>query len=176
MLLRRLPKIAALTALAALSVTLVVTANGPATTAFSYQGLLQDEGVPAGGNFDFEFKLFDSLTDGAQVGTTLEADDISVVNGLFTVQLDFGSVFDGTDLWLETGVREGADNGVYDTLAPRQPIGSSPVASYASVAGSLSWNDLTEVPAGIALYGALARAEIKWLGTQWAKLREGSGP
>ncbi len=40
-------------------------------TGFTYQGRLADGGAPAEGTFDFEFKLYDDPTDGAQVGSTV---------------------------------------------------------------------------------------------------------
>ena len=40
------------------------------TTAFTYQGKLTDNGNPASGQFDFQFKLFDALSAGTQQGTT----------------------------------------------------------------------------------------------------------
>ena len=38
------------------------------TTAFTYQGRLTTGGNPANGSYDFQFKLFDALSDGAQIG------------------------------------------------------------------------------------------------------------
>lgn len=61
-----------------------------AITAFSYQGYLQDNGDPANGPFDFEFKLFDAPAGGSQLGSTATLDDVTVLDGLFTVTLDFG--------------------------------------------------------------------------------------
>lgn len=40
-----------------------------AITAFSYQGYLQSNGDPANGPFDFEFKVFDALSAGTQMGS-----------------------------------------------------------------------------------------------------------
>ena len=46
------------------------------TTAFTYQGKLTDAGNPANGNYDLQFKLFDTVTvgTGTQPGATLVAD------------------------------------------------------------------------------------------------------
>jgi hypothetical protein len=43
------------------------------TTALTYQGKLNDNGNPATGNYDFQFKLFDTTTigTGTQQGSTL---------------------------------------------------------------------------------------------------------
>ncbi len=116
-------------------------------TAFTYQGSLQDGGSPANGAYDFQFLLFDAATAGSQVGSTVTLNDVNVVNGLFTVQLDFGGVFDGTALWLEVRVRAGASTGGYTILAPRQPLTATPYALYSLKA---PWSGLTGVPAGFA--------------------------
>ena len=34
-------------------------------TEFAYQGNLRDGGAPANGHYDFEFRLYDALSDGA---------------------------------------------------------------------------------------------------------------
>ncbi len=98
-------------------------------TAFTYQGRLTDGGNPANGTYDFQFKLFDADSDGTQVGSTVTVDDETVTDGLFTVQLDFGSdAFDGNARWLEIGVRPGSSTGGYTTLSPRQALTAVPYA------------------------------------------------
>ena len=80
-------------------------------TAFTYQGRLSDGGAPANGVYDFQFALYDAESAGTQVGSTIPKDDVTVTDGLFTVELDFGSIFDGTAFWLEIGVRPGSRDG-----------------------------------------------------------------
>ena len=74
----------------------------PLTTAFTYQGQLTENGTPANGVFDFQFRLFASTnTIGLPLGTVL-VNDATATNGLFTVALDFGvSPFSGPARWLE---------------------------------------------------------------------------
>jgi len=96
--------------------------------AFTYQGSLSDGGKPANGEYDFRFILYNALTDGSQVGSIVATDDVTVTNGLFTVALDFGTVFDGTGLWLEASVRPGSSTGDYIILSPRQEITPAPYA------------------------------------------------
>jgi hypothetical protein len=43
----------------------------PQTSAFNYRGNLNSGGVPANGSYDFEFALFDSVSGGTQVGSTI---------------------------------------------------------------------------------------------------------
>ncbi|MBS1791693.1 MAG: hypothetical protein JST85_28545 [Acidobacteria bacterium] len=97
------------------------------TTSFTYQGRLNDAGNPATGVYDLQFRLFDALSNGNQVGSTLTRDDVTVTSGSFSVTLDFGaSAFPGANRWLEIGVRPGASTGAFTTLNPRQPINSTP--------------------------------------------------
>ena len=73
-------------------------------TSFTYQGRLMDGGSPANGTYDFQFSLYNASSSGAQVGGTLTQTGVTVANGLFTVQLDFGNVYDGTALYLQVAV------------------------------------------------------------------------
>lgn len=119
-------------AVVAVSLTASTFGQAPLSSGFTYQGSLDSGGAPANGSYDLQFKLFNSLS--VQVGSTTCADNVSVVDGLFTVQLDFGvDVFNGEARSLEVGVR--SDNvsgncavGVYTTLAARQPLTAAPYA------------------------------------------------
>jgi hypothetical protein len=86
--------------------------------------------MPAVSNADFEFALFDGEEDGSQIGPTLSADDVGLVNGLFTISLDFGAdAFNGDARWIEVAVRSPAGAGGFTTLTPRQPITAAPYAT-----------------------------------------------
>ncbi|MBS1786105.1 MAG: hypothetical protein JST85_00180 [Acidobacteria bacterium] len=100
-------------------------------TAFTYQGKLTDAGNPANGNYDLQFKLFDTVTvgTGAQQGATIVRNSVAASAGVFTVTLDFGAnVFGGADRYLEIGVRPSGSAVAYTILAPRQQITSTPYA------------------------------------------------
>ncbi len=97
------------------------------TTAFTYQGKLEVSGSPAAGNYDFQFRLFDALSGGAQQGATVTLTNISVTNGIFAVTLDFGANFPGANRFLEISVKV-AGGPTYTTLTPRQQITSTPYA------------------------------------------------
>ena len=100
----------------------------PVGSGFTYQGQLKNGGSPANGQFDFQFKLFDALSGGTQVGSALTVANQTVSGGLFTVTLDFGAtVFIGDARWLEIAVRT-AGGGTYTTLSPRQPMTATPYA------------------------------------------------
>lgn len=97
-------------------------------TAFTYQGKLTDGGGAANGNYDLQFALFDSSTDGTQISTTQTLASVSVSAGIFTVSLDFGAnAFNGASRYLEIGARP-SGGGSFITLSPRQPMSSTPYA------------------------------------------------
>ena len=105
-------------------------------TGFTYQGKLTDGGAPANGTYDFQFSLYNALSSGVQVGSTLSMPGVTVTKGLFTVQLDFGNVFDGTALFLQVAVRPGGSSGAYTPLTPLQPLSATPYAQYALAGGT----------------------------------------
>jgi hypothetical protein len=115
----------------------LLLANGSAAqekvgTGFTYQGFLKDGGSPANGAYDFEFALFDVDAGGNQIGGTVTVNGQSVVDGLFTVTLDFGAdPFAGGARWLEIRMRPGASTEPYTTLSPRQALSPAPYATYA---------------------------------------------
>jgi len=96
---------------------------------FTYQGFLKDSGNPANGIYDFRFSLWTAPSGGTRVGEVLFVNNVSVQNGLFTVQLDFGAVWDGSDRYLEISVRLAGAPG-YRLLTPRVKITPAPYASF----------------------------------------------
>jgi hypothetical protein len=103
----------------------------PMGTAWTYQGRLIDANEAADDLYDFQFKLFDDPCAGAQQGGTVDVDDLDVIDGYFTVELDLGSdVFDGDARWLEISVRPGDSNdpNSFVSLSPRQEITPVPYA------------------------------------------------
>ena len=105
---------------------------------FTYQGRLTDGGEPANGTYDLRFYLYDAASGGAQVGPEIIKEDVVVVEGVFTVQLDFGAgVFDGDALWLDIAVKPGA-SGAFTTMNPRQALTAVPYALHASTAGGFT--------------------------------------
>jgi len=117
----------------------------PLTTAFTFQGELASSGQPASGTFDFEFRLFDAPGGITQLGPTLCSDNLTVEGGRFTVALDFGPQFSGTQRYLEVLVRQDsgldcANTSGYATLSPRHSLTAAPFAAFAlSAANSASF-------------------------------------
>lgn len=96
------------------------------TTSFTYQGHLIDAGTAANGNYDFQFALWDSLTNGNQVGSTQSLNAVSVNNGVFTVSLDFGAnAFPGANRFLEIRTRR-TGIATFTILDPRQQVTATP--------------------------------------------------
>jgi hypothetical protein len=114
------------------------------STAFTYQGRLNDGGSPASGIYDLRFAVYDSTNNpGVLIAGPLTKSTIGVSNGLFTVVLDFGGgVFTGSDRWLEISVSPGGA-GTFTTLTPRQQITPTPYAIQALSAGSVPVGTIT---------------------------------
>lgn len=116
-------------------------AQNALTTGFSYQGVLKADGVAATGLYDFRFRLYAGPIGGTSLAATLCADNTPVEDGLFRVELDFGSVYDGDRRFLEIQVRpaEAGDCASpvgFVTLAPRQELTVTPHAARALFANS----------------------------------------
>ena len=114
---------------------LVVPCAGAAAeemgTAFTYQGELTDDGIPVDGTCDFEFNLYDALTDGTHVAGPVSKPEEPVTNGRFTVSIDFGTnTFTGDARWLEIAVCCPSPCAPADreTLTPRQELTPAPHA------------------------------------------------
>lgn len=103
-------------------------AFGQSPTSFTYQGRLTDSGSPANGSYDLEFFLLDATLTPLNL---TRVDPVPVNNGLFTVLLDFGSAFDGSQRSLRIGVRPHGDTNFYTFVSPPQIITSAPYAIHA---------------------------------------------
>ena len=114
-------------------------------TAFTYQGLLTDQGAPAKAVYDLRFTIYDAASGGSVTGGPVDAGDVGVTNGLFTVQLDFGALpFNGSPRWLEIGVRPDASASAYTSVTPRQPLTATPYAiRAASFSGPVAASQIT---------------------------------
>jgi hypothetical protein len=167
-------KLSALTVCALTLLSVSALAQQPIT----YQGFLRVNGLPANGEFDFRFRLFDSASGTTQVGTTVLADDKQVRQGFYTVVLDFGNVWTGGQRWLEIAIRPGNSTGSYTTLSPRVQLTPVPLAHQAF---SVPWSGVTGFTIASPLTGTgtsgnplrlingtSAGQILKWNGSQWA--------
>lgn len=138
----------------------------PMGTAFTYQGRLIDANIPADGLYDFLFKLYSAEDeDGIQLGGDVNKPDLDVIDGYFTVELDFGSdVFDGNSVWLQISVRPGDSSDVYTILTPQQQVTPTPYALYAKTTGgdndwTVSDDDMFSIPSGKIGIGTTSPSE-----------------
>lgn len=123
----------------------VGSAPARAGSSFTYQGELINNAVPANGNFDFRFILYSADVGGAQIGPIVTLPNVAVTQGIFTVPLDFGTVFGTADPWLDIAVKA-AGGPTYTQLTPRQPVTPAPRA----MALSLPYADSVDLPSQIA--------------------------
>ena len=101
-------------------------------SAFNYQGRLVLNGTPVNGGADIRISLWDAAAAGSQIGVDQSFLAYGVVEGLFSVELDFGAgAFAGDARWLEIEVRSPTGVGGYTTLTPRQEINAVPYALHA---------------------------------------------
>src|SRR5262245_56105844 len=113
----------------------VSSASAQTTSAFTYQGRLIDDTLASTGVYDFQFGLYDALTDGNEVIAATDRLNVQVTDGAFTVLLDFGfSSFTGQDRYLEIRVRQLGEID-FRRLTPRQQITAAPHALYSFVSG-----------------------------------------
>lgn len=128
----------------AIALLISAFAQAGVSAPFSYQGALTDGGLPANGNYDFRFQVFNAQNGGG--GSLMEfVDDVTVSDGVFSVELDFNNTFDiASDLFMEVSVRP-AGSGSYVLLAPRQPMQGTPRAYVAMdvVDGAIDSDDIS---------------------------------
>jgi hypothetical protein len=146
------------------SIVINVT-SGPVGTAFTYQGRLIDTNSVADSLYDFQFMLYDSPSAGNLLVSAIEKKDIDVIDGYFTVELDFNDpcAFNGEARWLQINVRPGDSNdpNAFIILSPRQEVTPTPYALNVRVPLELSHQEAGPVimatsnanDDGIGVYG-----------------------
>ena len=126
-------RISFLLTLALFAVTVRLQAQG---TGFTYQGRLNDTGNPANGLYDIRAGLYPTSSGGALVSALYTNSAVTVSNGLFTITLDFGGLFNGTPYWLQIGVRTNGAGAAFIPLSPRQELTPTPYAIFAESANA----------------------------------------
>lgn len=107
----------------------------PVPSAFSYQGIIEDNGAPLTGTADIIVSLVNELS---VVVETETHPSINVTEGRFTLDLNFDPAhFTGEPHELEFQIRSPAGSGAYTTLSPRTPILTTPYAYHANSADTL---------------------------------------
>jgi len=125
-------------ALAAIAALLPLPALAQNATTFTYQGKLTDTGGPANSTYDVRVTPYGNATGGTALATTVCADNVVVVDGVFSILLPSSFAQGGGDLFLEFQVRpDPAGTAVcsnaagFTTLSPRQPVTPAPTAAFA---------------------------------------------
>lgn len=119
----------------------------PLGTAFTYQGRLMDTNIPANGLYDLQFKIYDHADpcSGVEVAPPVLLEDVEILDGYFTVDVDFGEgVFMGDARWLGVGARPWDSEEPLEDFGDPQPMGPAPHATYADNAGKLNGKLYTE--------------------------------
>lgn len=135
------------------------------TSAFTYQGDLQDGGVAVEGLADLQFSLWSVATGGVQIGVTQTILGTAIEAGRFGVSLNSGgefgtNPFDGQKRWLQIAVRSTGSGGAFIALAPRQEITGTPYAAYALNAATLGGQSAAFFQNAANLTGSLPDARL----------------
>lgn len=132
----------------------------------SFQGQIKEAGAPVNDSCDFSFTLWDDpiSKDAAHtIGQPVSLTDVSVVNGLFTVPLDFGlDAFNGEQRWLGVSVRCPAGSGTFALLSPRHGVLPTPYSLRAvqGVGGATGLNVSPAGDVGIATQAPEAKLHV----------------
>lgn len=133
-------------------------------TAFTYQGRLTDtSGNPIAGPCDLRFTLYESAAGADQVGAPQTKSGVTLNDGYFTVDLDFGSTpFTGDARWLEITIDSCSGGANNVTLSPRIALSPTPYAMSlrpgAAINGDVMGGAVLEaentyIPGSFASYG-----------------------
>src|ERR1700690_1617339 len=110
-----------LVALSPLLYAICISASAQGTM-FTYEGHLVDTGVPANGLYDIRAGLYAASSGGTLISGLYTNSAVAVSNGLFTITLDFGDLFNGTPYWLQIGVRTNGAGAAFTPMSPRQEL------------------------------------------------------
>ena len=106
--------------------------NGPnapdvaVTTKFTYQGQIERLGVLFDGACNMRFTLWDAAAAGVQHASYTVPAPVTVSDGVFAVEVDFGAQFKGEARWLQTET-QCADDVSFQNL-PRVALNPTPYA------------------------------------------------
>lgn len=128
-------------------------------TEFTYQGVLTGPGGPVTTSVEIVFLLFDAPVNGNIQGDPIFV-NLTPVDGVFTVPLDFGAEAFATNqpLWLQMDVTDNSDPNNSDSF--RQPLTSAPYALNTRGIGVDENNNVSfgtiDSPATTTAFGQLA--------------------
>jgi hypothetical protein len=160
-------------------------ASEPVGTAFTFQGHIKNNDMPVDATCEFTFTLWDDPAAGNQVGNSPQGPiAVDVVQGLFTVNIDFGpQAITGVGRWLQITVE--CPGEAPATLAPRTRLAPSPHAlalpglytlensSSPSVIGGFSGNAVGAGVVGGAIAGGGRENEINQVAADFGSIGGG---
>lgn len=105
------------------------------STDFTYQGVLREDGLPVSGIFDITITPYTSATGTTPSGQPTCFNDVSIIDGTFTVTLPVRASVDGAPLFLNIAVRrdtgQSCDNTFgYTSLLPRPLVTPAPLSVF----------------------------------------------
>lgn len=143
----------------------IVPVTAQVGAAFNYQGELLDNGSPANDTYDFIIDAYTTET-GNNMIDTLDFNNISVVNGLFTISnIDFGSSLLGNTIWLQINIRKTGESGNFEILLSRQKIYKAPYAYESDFAKNAT---IADEAFSLSPNGANTNDVLTFNGSQWA--------
>jgi|KBSMisStaDraftv2_1062788.scaffolds.fasta_scaffold76633_3 hypothetical protein len=97
---------------------------------FNFQGRLNDGTNPANGRYDLQFRLYDAIAGGNQIGAVLSSPNTILINGVFSVTLDFGAAAFNSpnNIFIEIAIRPNGSPNAFAILGPRQQLTVVPFA------------------------------------------------
>jgi len=122
-----------------LVLTVAIFFNGAALgqgSGFNFQGRLNDGSNPANGRYDLQFRLYDAITGGNPIGAVVPRPNTTLINGVFSVMLDFGAAaFNSPNsIFIEIAIRPNGSPNAFTILGPRQQLTVVPFAVRAASA------------------------------------------
>lgn len=96
---------------------------------FTFQGNLNEGGVPANGNYELTFEFFNAPVNGTSLGSNTFS-SVAVSNGIFTVDMtgSTGLFAPGAAVWIQISARPAGSPDAPTILTPRQRVQSAPMA------------------------------------------------
>ena len=131
-----------------------------ASSLFTFQGQLQQDGVAINGDVDLNFRIYEDNLGNSQLGSTYSVGSYPVVDGILTIDLGFSGVqfSDYAGRWLEIEV----DGQVLSPLIEILP------APYADSTNSLKGY-------AISSFAPQSGQVLKWNGVEWRPQDESGG-
>lgn len=172
-----------LTRLTAIILLLSVSCSAISIT---YQGHLRNQGALVNGPMDMEFSLWNAESNGNKLSLVLPYNNVDVVNGLFSVKLNFGStattaaLFNGDPRWLQMAIRPSGSGDPFETISPRHEMTYVPYAVHTlndspwTLSGVDIYYNAGEV--GIGITSPTSPLHIREdAGNNWLSLQESGG-